>query len=90
MYTAYFLINYSYVDFKHPVYLQKTIRDGERYHPLEDQDTMDLADDRVQMEMNEYFSGEKVPEAQDCDIEVFLISAREFMETSNLFSKIDA
>lgn len=90
MYTAYFLINYSYVDFKHPVYIQKTIRDGERYHPLEDQTTMDYADERVQLEMNEYFSGDRIPESQDCDIEVLLISAREFMETSNLFIKIDA
>lgn len=90
MYTAYFLINYSYSGFKHPVYIQKTIRDGDRYHPLEDQDTMDLADDRVQMEMNEYFSGQEYHDAQNCDIEVYLISAREFMETSNLFIKIDA
>lgn len=88
MYTAYFLINYSYGTFRHPVYVQCTIKDGVRYHPLEDTYVMETADERVQLEMNEYFSGERERESQDCDIEYYLISAREFTEASNLFLKV--
>lgn len=55
MYTAYFIIEYKYVDFEHPVYVQALIQDGVHYHPLEDSRVMDRADKRVQMEMNEYF-----------------------------------
>ena len=87
MYTAYFIIEYKYWDFKHPVYVQCTIKDGDRYHPLEDYRVMDAADERVQMEMNEYFQ-DVYKESENCDIEVYLISAREYNEVSNLFLKV--
>lgn len=87
MYTAYFIIEYKYLGFKHPVYLQATIKDGMHYHPLEDSYVMELADERVQMEMNEYFQ-DVYKEAENCDIEMYLISAREYMDASNLFLKI--
>lgn len=67
--------------------MQVTIRDGVRYHPLEDSYVMELADERVQMEMNEYFPDE-YKEADTCDIEMYLISAREYKDASNLFLKI--
>ena len=87
MYTAYFIIEYKYWGFKHPVYLQVTIKDGVRYHPLEDSYVMELADERVQMEMNVYFQ-DVYNEAENCDVEVYLISAREYNVASNLFLKI--
>ena len=87
MYTAYFIIEYKYWDFKHPVYVQCTIKDGVHYHPMEDSYVMDAADERVQMEMNEYFQ-DVYKEAENCDIEIYLISAREFNEASNLFLKV--
>lgn len=87
MYTAYFIIEYKYWDFKHPVYVQCTIKDGVRYHPMEDSYVMGAADERVQVEMNEYFQ-DVYKEAENCDIEIYLISAREFNEASNLFLKV--
>lgn len=86
MYTAYFIIGYKYLGFKHPVYVQKTIKHGEHYHPLEDSYVMELSDERVQLEMNEYFQ-DVYKEAENCDIEMYLISASEYYGASNLSLK---
>lgn len=88
MYTAYFLIKYSYDRFNHPVYVEYTVRDGVHYHPLEDVYVMERADERIQLEMNEYFAGEQYKESQNCDIEVYIISDREYNDASNLFLKV--
>lgn len=89
MYTAYFIIEYKYRHFNHPVYVQASIKDGARYHPLDDSRVMGLADERVQLEMNEYFE-DTCRESRDCDIEIYLISASEYNDASNLFLKIVA
>jgi hypothetical protein len=88
MYTAYFLITYSYGPFKHPVYVEYTVRDGVHYHPLEDVHVMELVDEHVQLEMNEYFAGEGNRKAENCDIEVYIISDREYNDASSLFLKV--
>ena len=87
MYTAYFIIEYKYRYFTHPVYVQALIKDGVHYHPLDDSHVMDLADERIQLEMNEYFQ-DVHKESQNCDIEMYLISASEYNDASNLFLKI--
>ena len=87
MYTAYFIIEFKYANFEHPVYVQALIQDGAHYHPLADSRVMDRADERVQLEMNEYFQ-ETFRESQNCDIEVYLISDSEYNDASNLFLKI--
>lgn len=88
MYTAYFEITYTYNSFTHTVYVHKTIAQGMRWHPLNDQLLMEMADERIQSEMNEYYYGEGYVDSGNCDIDINLISATQFNEASNLFLKI--
>lgn len=87
MYTVYFLLEYSYGSFKHPVYVQLAVKDGARFRILEDTAVLKAADVRVQVELNEYFK-DMFTAAQDCGIEMYIISAQEYNDAPNIFLKI--
>lgn len=85
MYTVYFSINYKYCGFDQTYYYEKVIYPGEKYHPLEDTTLMETLDDIVQLELNEYFSGEEYRDAHDCDIEMHCISSQDFAAVPDMF-----
>lgn len=87
MYTIYFKIVYQYREFKHWYYISKVIRAGDQYSPLNDQELMDQLDDRVQLELDEYFYPAN-KEAANCDIDLYIVSFQEY-SASSIMSRFD-
>lgn len=83
MYTIYFKIVYQYREFKHYYYISKVIRPGDSYSPLNDQVLMEQLDDRVQLELDEYFYP-ATKEAANCDIDLFIVSQQEYGASSTM------
>jgi hypothetical protein len=87
MYTIYFKINYSYGTFNHWYYISKVIRPGDSYSPLDDSELMHQLDERVQLELDEYFYPAR-RESENCDIDLLIVSFQEYSAASVL-SKFD-